>query len=121
MSLFHHFDVQEGPFFVSCSKPHKTLGHWKAPAGIARTQTTVLKDKVKLMNLQIATSSVSRYGARLAYHAIVVATLQYVLPQCHFTKAVLQKAERHGLIKVCPAVERSAQVLYIVASDGSII
>jgi hypothetical protein len=44
-------------------QPHKTLGHWKAPAGNSKTQLKVLQDKTKIVSIRIATSSVSRYGA----------------------------------------------------------
>jgi hypothetical protein len=72
---------------LNSTQPHKTLGHWKAPAGNARKQLRTICDKVRVINLRIATSSVSQYGAQLAYHAITVSTLRYVLPQCHFPLA----------------------------------
>ena len=77
--------------------PHKTLGHWKAPAGAAVTQLNALRTKMKTISIRIATSWLSRYGARLAYHAIYVATLRYVLPQCHFQATTLRKAEKQSL------------------------
>ena len=77
--------------------PHKTLGHWKAPAGAAVAQLSVLRTKMKTISIRIATSWLSRYGARLAYHAIYVATLRYVLPQCHFPATTLRKAEKQSL------------------------
>ena len=52
---------------------------------------------MKTISIRIATSWLSRYGARLAYHAIYVATLQYVLPQCHFPARILRKAEKQSL------------------------
>ena len=82
---------------LNSTQPHRTLGHWKAPAGNARKQLRTICDKVRVINLRIATSSVSRYGARLAYHAITVSTLRYVLPQCHFSKTILRRGEKTGL------------------------
>ena len=82
---------------LSPHAPHKTLGHWKAPAGLGTTQLTTLKTKMQMLSVRIATSWLSRYGARLAYHALYVAVLQYVLPQCHFKSKVLRKAEKQAL------------------------
>lgn len=84
----------------NCHTPHKTLGHWKAPAGNSRTQLLHIQNKIKVVNLRIATSSLSRYGARLAYHAIVVASLRYVLPQCHFDQRELRRAEKTGMARL---------------------
>jgi hypothetical protein len=85
---------------LSSHKPHKTLGHWMAPAGTSRTQLTAITSKSQVLSTRIATSHLSRYGAQLAYRAIYVATLRYVLPQCHFTHKVLRKAERKSMSSV---------------------
>jgi len=90
-----HGIVQVNPF--SPYSPHKTLGHWKAPAGTATTQMSILRTKMKIISIRISTSWLSRYGARLAYQAIYVATLRYVLPQCHFSSSTLRKAEKQSM------------------------
>ena len=90
-----HTAVQVPP--LSPFSPHKTLGHWKAPSGSSFTQLSILRTKMKTISIRISTSWLSRYGARLAYHAIYVATLRYVLPQCHFTAKTLRKAEKQSL------------------------
>jgi len=77
--------------------PHKILGHWKAPAGQATTQLGAIKSKAKATSILLATSPVSRYGAKLGYMGKYVAALRYVLPQCHFPVTVLRKAERSSL------------------------
>ena len=101
--------------------PHKTLGHWKAPAGTSRTQLKTLCDKIQILNFRIATSSLSRYGARLAYHAIVVASLCYVLvPQCHFTYQELRKAEKIGLaplVAKCGFSSRTPHALLFASGE----
>jgi hypothetical protein len=78
-------------------EPHKTLGHWKAPAGTAKTQLSMISNKVKIISIRISTSWLSRTGARLAYHAIYAAILTYVLPQCHFLSDALRKSEKKSM------------------------
>ena len=90
-----HNAVQVGP--LTSYAPHKTLGHWKAPAGNSTTQLRVIMSKMKTISLRISTSSLSRFGARLAYHAIYVSTLRYVLPQCHISATKLRQAEKKSL------------------------
>ena len=87
-------EVQVGS--LSSYAPHKTLGHWKAPAGKSTTQLRIIMSKMKTISLRISTSHLSRFRARLAYHAIYVGTLPYVLPQCHFSASHLRQAE-HSL------------------------
>lgn len=77
--------------------PHKTLGHWKSPVGSLRTQLATITTKMQEISIQVSTSSLSRYGARLAYHAIYVAALRYVLPQCHFSHTSLRKAAKKSM------------------------
>jgi hypothetical protein len=87
--------IQVNP--LSVYSPHKTLGHWKAPAGKSNTQLKILMSRMKTISIQNSTSWLSRYGARLAYHGINVAILRYVLPQCHFPSKTLRKAEKQSL------------------------
>jgi hypothetical protein len=95
IDLTTHSAVQVKP--LSPYAPHKTLGHWKAPIGSSTTQLSIIRTKRKTISVRISTSWLSRYGARLAYHAIYVATLRYVLPQCHFIAKTLRKAEKQSL------------------------
>lgn len=79
----------------SADDPHKTLGHWKAPAEPRQTtQLNTLISKAQTIATLIHLSKVSRFGATLAYHGIYLTSLKYVLPQCFFTPHALQKAER---------------------------
>jgi len=78
----------------SSSDPHKTLGHWKAPSEAnSKTQLAALVEKSQQQALLIATGTLSRHGASLAYFGIYLASLKYVLPQCHFRHDQLDKAE----------------------------
>jgi hypothetical protein len=78
----------------SSSDPHKTLGHWKAPSEPkSKTQLAALVEKSQQQAILIATGTLSRHGASLAYFGIYLASLKYVLPQCHFQHEQLDKAE----------------------------
>ena len=90
-----HQEVQVGS--LSSYAPHKTLGHWKAPAGKSTTQLRIIMSKMTAISLRISTSHLSRFGARLAYHAIYVGTLRYVLPQCHFSPTKLRQAAKKSM------------------------
>ena len=102
--------------------PHKTLGHWKSPAGSSRTQLTTLTSRMQDIRVRITTSSLSRYGSRLAYQAIYLATLRYVLPQCHFRHDALRKAGKKSmpaLIAKCGFSRKTAtQLLYAPIEYG---
>ena len=50
-------------------------------------------EKSKQQTVLIATGTLSRHGATLAYFGIYLASLRYVLPQCHFRHDQLDKAE----------------------------
>ena len=74
--------------------PHKTLGHWKAPfEPNSKTQLAALVEKSQQQTILIATGTLSRHGATLAYFGIYLASLKYILPQCHFRHDQLDKAE----------------------------
>ena len=78
--------------------PHKTLGHWKAPADPKQTlQLQTLLTKAKHTTLLIATANLTRHGTNLAYHGVYIAFLRYVLPQCFFTAKQLNSAEQQTI------------------------
>jgi hypothetical protein len=56
-----------------------------------------LTPKAKQTSILIATGALSGFGTTLAYLSVYIAALKYVLPQCHFTKRQLQKAETKSL------------------------
>jgi len=79
-------------------EPHKTLGHWKAPADDAQTkQLEALTSKSNIITALITTSQLTRTGTTLAYHGIYIPSLKYVLPQCFFDEKHLDRAERKSL------------------------
>jgi hypothetical protein len=78
---------------LRANEPHKILGHLKAPAGNQKKQLQAIQKKTKAISRLIATSSLSRYGAKLAYGAKYLAYLRYVLPQCHFSPSKLRQIE----------------------------
>jgi hypothetical protein len=82
---------------LGAAQPHKTLGHWKSPAGPQRKQLQTIQAKTQKLGQLIGTSSLSRYGSQLAYQAKYVAGLRYVLPQCHFSAKELRKAESKSM------------------------
>jgi len=115
--------VQDIPIQVtslSLFTPHKTLGHWKSPAGQSTTQLKTLMARMKTISTRISTSWLSRYGARLAYHGIYVATLRYVLPQCHFPTQALRKAEKQSLPPLyakCGFSRKTSQALLFAPTE----
>lgn len=75
-------------------KPHKTLGHWKAPLGRKNNiQLQALIDKSKRNSIRIASSSITKFGAYRLYIVAYVQALKFVLPQCYFSIQQLQTAE----------------------------
>jgi len=71
----------------SPSEPVKTLGHWKSPTERNdKTQLEALLLRSRQHTQLIATGTLSRHGAQLAYTGVYLASLRYILPQCHFTQ-----------------------------------
>ena len=78
--------------------PHKTLGHWKAPADhLQKQQLAALTTKANSITTLICISQLSRFGSTLAYHGTYIPSMKYVLPQCFFEEKALDKAERQSL------------------------
>ena len=82
---------------LSSLTPHKTLGHWKAPAGNSRTQLLTIQHQTRTISHLIATAPIPRYGTKRAYHGKYVASLRYILPQCHFDHQLLRQAEKPSM------------------------
>jgi hypothetical protein len=78
--------------------PHKTLGHWKAPANPScKEQLIALTAKARKLAILLHLSQLSRFGSTLAYHGLYIASLKYVLPQCFFADHVLDRAESKSI------------------------
>ena len=74
--------------------PHKTLGHYKAPASKQRLQLLKIMEKAHKTAMLISMSPISRYGAYLAYHTIYIPSVKYPLPQSFFTQTELEQAQQ---------------------------
>jgi hypothetical protein len=55
---------------------HKTLGHFKAPAGTSLTHLKMLEKKTSLLARQLSTSPANRAQALLFYWSIYLATIR---------------------------------------------
>lgn len=73
-------------------EPHKTLGHYKAPATI-RDDIATLRKKAERLSLLIVTSPITRHGARLAYWTIYLPSIKYTLPQSFYKQSTLDHAQ----------------------------
>jgi exonuclease III len=76
---------------------HKTLGHFKAPAGNSTTHLKMLTKKTTILSRQLASSPATRAQALLFYWAIYLATIRYSLPQCFFSPAALHRAQSKSI------------------------
>eukprot|EP00980_Cylindrotheca_fusiformis_P016559 scaffold4965_cov87-Cylindrotheca_fusiformis.AAC.1 len=84
------------PIEISCHPPdleHKTLGHYKAPAGHLPKQRAALHRAADALATMILRSFLFPAEARMVYFAIFLAKFSYVLPQCYFIPSVLRKIE----------------------------
>ena len=79
---------------VSAHTAHKTLGHYKDPAGNQNRQRQILTDKSNKAAGFVATSPLTREEAWTYYFAIYLPSVGYPLPNCHFTKHELDRIQR---------------------------
>jgi hypothetical protein len=77
--------------------PHKTLGHFKAPAGQNRTQLQRLRSSSDSYAKLVATSPCNRMDSWYFYTAIYLKSLGYVLPNCFFSHKQLHKVQQSAL------------------------
>ena len=91
---------QEIPIkMLNINQAHKTLGHFKAPGKQKRnkeetsptTQVKLIRKKVAIIAREIAMSTITRYGVKLAYNTIYTPAVQYALPQNFFEEDSLDK------------------------------
>jgi hypothetical protein len=64
----------------SVYSPHKTLRHYKSPAGTGATGLTHLTTKMATLSQQLATSPATKSQAATFYHTIYLPSI-YVVPQ----------------------------------------
>ncbi len=74
---------------MSAYKAHKTLGHYKSPAGGEVKQIEILRKQSDLLALQAETANMTRREAWTFYFAIYIPSIGYLLPLCHFSKPEL--------------------------------
>jgi hypothetical protein len=76
---------------------HKTLGHYKAPAGNSRTQFNALYQLGLTTSSQVLGSPLTPIEANMYYNAIWNAQMRYVLPQCVLSPKQLKRIETKPL------------------------
>lgn len=89
---------------MSVYKSHKTLGHWKSPAGQGQTNLSKVKQKALKTAQQINVSNLSRSMIWLMYLSIYTSAIEYTLPQSHYKLKELDNAQKqsmHILIGKC--------------------
>jgi hypothetical protein len=77
---------------------HKTLGHYKAPAGNSYTQWKALHQLGISTATRVLSSPLTSIEAHMYYTAIWNAQMRYVLPQCVLTPQQLKKIETKPLL-----------------------
>eukprot|EP00980_Cylindrotheca_fusiformis_P026777 scaffold17422_cov103-Cylindrotheca_fusiformis.AAC.6 len=74
-------------------REHKTLGHYKAPAGTLPRQRAVIQQAADQMAALMLRSFLDPTEARMVYFAVFLAKFSYVLPQCSFPRTTLREFE----------------------------
>jgi hypothetical protein len=69
---------------------HKTLGHYRAPAGTSKTQLQALQSKSKLMAKQVSSTPMNSRTALIFYQTIYLKSINFVLPCSFFSPKQLQ-------------------------------
>ena len=68
---------------MSAYKAHKTLGHYKSPAGNEIKQIAILRKQSDLLALQAETASLTRREAWTFYFSMYLTSVGYPLQNCH--------------------------------------
>eukprot|EP00957_Ditylum_brightwellii_P057997 4398107-Ditylum_brightwellii.AAC.1 len=74
--------------------PHKTLGHYKAPAGTSKVQATILMEKAEKYACNVKKSSLNQHEAWMYHTRCYLKLLGYVLGQTLFPKHALENIDR---------------------------
>ena len=85
--------------------PHKTLGHYKAPAGKSSLQFGKLKEASDKLAKQVLSSPLTRQESMMLYSAVWLARMRYVLPQCSLSPAQLKTIESKAMMANCYVVQ----------------
>ena len=78
----------------STFKTHKTLGHYKAPAGTAKTQRKLQCEKVMQIAKAIYNNPFDHYQAWQLYKSVYIPSISYTLPQSATKIAELQQYQK---------------------------
>jgi hypothetical protein len=81
----------------SAYETHKTLGHYKAPAGKNTTQLRVLQANSDTFGKLVSTSPCNRSNSWFFYSAIYLKSIGYVLPNCFYNERELLKVQKTAL------------------------
>jgi hypothetical protein len=79
---------------------HQTLGHFKSPTSLQKTELNNIQEKAERIAVLLSISPLTQQGALLAYHTVYNPSIRYTLPQSHFTKDELDKAQAASLQKI---------------------
>jgi hypothetical protein len=85
---------------LSAHTAHKTLGHYKDPAGNQKRQYEVLKKKSNDAADFIARSPLDRDEACTYYFAIYLPSVGFPLPNCHFSRTQLDSIQRKCMANI---------------------
>lgn len=85
---------------ISAHSAHKTLGHYKDPAGNQRQQLHELQQKCDKAADFIARSPLNRQESWTYYFAIFLTSVGYPLASCHFTRNALDSVQRRAMSNI---------------------
>jgi hypothetical protein len=88
--------------YLSPYTAHKTLGHFKEPAGTQRRQYQELLKKSNEATTFLDSCSLTRSEAWTYYYACYLPSITYPLANSHFTKSHLEKIQRKAMSRIMP-------------------
>jgi ribonuclease HI len=86
--------------YLSPYTAHKTLGHFKEPAGTQRRQFDELMLKSNEATAFLDSCSLTRSEAWTYYYACYLPSIAYPLANCHFTEQHLSKIQRKAMSRI---------------------
>ena len=86
--------------YLSPYTAHKTLGHFKEPAGTQRRQFDVLRKQSNEATAFLDSSSLTRSEAWTYYYACYLPSVTYPLANCHFKRQQLETIQRKAMSRI---------------------
>ncbi|KAI2497605.1 hypothetical protein MHU86_16911 [Fragilaria crotonensis] len=83
--------------YLSTYEAHKTLGHYKEPAGTQRVQFKKLQDKSKELTSFLWSTNLTREESWTFYFATYLPSMSYPLANSHFTERQLTQIQRKAM------------------------